>query len=297
MSVTRAATWRSLCMQKNLIHVPACKSSVGTVKHKVVRRGCTPKRALALFISVSALLNSSASGGIYHSDDRLQKPRAGQYAAIGLIVSTDRKAGVGTGFLVDPCHVLTAQHVEIHAEEVPATPPKVYFFYGTGPYKGFEKPVSGYAIRQGGYPPHYLMDNNKRDWVLVKLNECVGARVGYLKISPKNAVGALEKVKLSIAGYPKGRDWTSGLWVDPSCRIKGARDGTWLHDCASDEGNSGGPVFFITQGLNGAVFHVVGLHQSGMSLPFVMKEWNEHNSNVAVRLNAIYESIKDVIKP
>lgn len=252
-----------------------------------------PRCAVVVFIMMAALLSWSAFAAIYYSDDQVQVPRTGAYAPIGIVVPSERGKDAGTGFLVDACHVLTTQHIETTRPEMPTAPVKKFFFFGVGPYMGFEKPVAGFVVAQGGYDDRY--DARSKDWMLIRLNECVGMRIGYLKIAPIK-IARLYKVDLKMAGYPDSRHHARGVWMDPSCTVKGARANYWLHDCASDKGSSGAPLFYLTHDATGPVLNVVALHQAGVH-GTLKKAWDADSSNIAVRMDRVYESIAQIIKP
>ncbi len=229
---------------------------------------------------------------IYYKDDQVQKARSQELGSIGMIISPNTKSR-GTAFLVDQCHVLTAQHVESSKPQMANPAPRLHFFFGQGNYKGFEKPVTGTVVRQGGYDER--LQNNANDWMLIKLDECVGARVGYARIKPESRTRPDEKA-LKIAGFPAGKEFDSGLWVDPTCSIKRERAGAWLHDCASDRGSSGAPLFYVTRQGTKSVVNVVGLHVYGVHANLTAT-WQADNSNIAAQMDSIYEAIKNDINP
>lgn len=59
-------------------------------------------------------------------------------------------------------------------------------------------------------------------------------------VTPSPATAA-ETISLRAAGYRRSRRYLPTM--DTSCHVLEAAHGTWLTDCATEEGSSGGPVF------------------------------------------------------
>lgn len=240
---------------------------------------------------MTSLVVPPINATVYYKDDQVQKPKLKEYAPIGIVVSPTTK-NRGTAFLVDQCHILTSQHIESVDPQLKSPAPRLYFFYGVGKYKGFEKPVAGTVVRYGGFDGGQDFSD---DWTLIRLDECVGARIGYLRISSLSPK-AVRLKNLQIASFPEGRDYTQGVWIDPSCNIRGARGRAWLHDCAADANSSGAPIFYLTEERKNIVVNVVGLQAAGVVSNFAIR-WESAVSNVAVRADVIRNAIKNDIHP
>jgi len=152
------------------------------------------------------------------------------------------RARRGTGFLVDECHVLTAQHI-LYGHPVGK---RLKFVGAAGTPE--QMASFGTVVVAGGLPAgtaEQQSGQRDRDWMLLRLDKCLGASLGYVKLYNEEA-GVADGMQ--DAGYPDDRNWRKGLTIDPSCTITGTFSrfirGT---SCAALPGNSGGPVFRIVQ--------------------------------------------------
>jgi hypothetical protein len=78
------------------------------------------------------------------------------------------------------------------------------------------------------------------DWILIRLDQCLGAELGYATLIAGEPEGPVES-----AGFPIDRPWKRGPTIDPHCAITSARPLVFLDDCATLQGDSGGPIFKI----------------------------------------------------
>jgi tetratricopeptide (TPR) repeat protein/V8-like Glu-specific endopeptidase len=218
--------------------------------------------ALAAVISIQC---SFAAG--FGDDDRVAKVRekGTVYGAIGLVVhSNNIETEAGTGFLVSPCHVMTAYHVVAGKRKITESDTAT-FYVGEGNegpgYNGGQR----YAESSAAHPVAWgnfidgesdvvaqrvkaVQSNGWNDWVLLKLERCLGAPEngwGYLKLDPvatRDLTRTGETPEAMAIGLPKDKD-EEALTEDPSCRIIGQMyESGWQHDCLTLPGNSGGPI-------------------------------------------------------
>ena len=199
------------------------------------------------------------------ADDRISVPReAGDpMGAIGMVLHLGANgAALGTGFLVSPCHVLTAAHVVAEPEGINADQ-VVLFFAGSGELGPEYKEARSFAALSPARPvvwgESHDFDSGSTadrraawlkagwdDWALLKLDRCLGDEgFGYLKLKPVSTStltqdgGALATISV---GLPADHD-NDKLTVDPKCTLLGQIDSTgWQHDCTTLPGNSGGPI-------------------------------------------------------
>lgn len=110
-------------------------------------------------------------------------------AGVGMIRVPGPKGGIGTGFLVSPCHVLTNFHVAFAADpKHPSAAVKVDFYYGQGRDDGYAAHIRASPVDHpelgvhgwGKQDPFDLSD----DWALLRLESCIGARLGYMILLP-----------------------------------------------------------------------------------------------------------------
>ena len=221
-----------------------------------------------LFALVTAVLfvaTGNAAG--FGTDDRIpQKREKGTvYGAIGLVVHSDgAQTEAGTGFLVSPCHVMTAYHVVAGKRKITENDRATFYVGGgsEGPgYSGGQR----YADSTTAHPVVWgnfidgesdnislrvkaMQSNGWNDWVLLRLDNCFGDPKegwGYLKLAPmatRDITRAGETPQAIAIGLPKDKD-ERALTEDPNCRIVGQMyESGWQHDCLTLPGNSGGPI-------------------------------------------------------
>lgn len=218
--------------------------------------------ALAAVISIEI---GQAAG--FGDDDRLAEAREKGtiYGAIGLVVHSDSiETEAGTGFLVSPCHVMTAYHVVAGKRKI-TTSDTATFYVGEGnvgpDYSGgrrYAESTVAHPLAWGNFIDgesdvvaqrvKAVQSNGWNDWVLLKLDRCLGDPKegwGYLKLEPiatRDLTRTGETPEAIAIGLPKDKD-EEALTEDPSCRIIGQMyESGWQHDCLTLPGNSGGPI-------------------------------------------------------
>jgi tetratricopeptide (TPR) repeat protein len=223
--------------------------------------------AVAACLALAFVWISSANAAGFGADDRLDRHRVkgSVYGAIGLVVHEDgMSTEAGTGFLVSPCHVMTAYHVVAGKEKLKPSDTAT-FYVGEG-RKGPDYP-GGKAYAEGteAHPVAWgnfldgesdnisirvkaAQSNGWQDWVLLKLDDCFGDEAhgwGYLHLKPiatRELTRSGATLQAVAVGLPKDKDEKT-LTEDPSCRIIGQMsESGWQHDCITLPGNSGGPV-------------------------------------------------------
>lgn len=198
------------------------------------------------------------------ADDRISEPRkvGSPMGAIGMVLRLGADgSALGTGFLVSPCHVLTAAHVVSEADGINANQ-VLLFFAGTGELGPEYKEAHSFGDLSPARPLVWGESHNfdsgstadRRDawhkagwddWALLKLDRCLGDEYSYLKLLPISTAdfarngGARPVIS---AGLPADHN-NDTLTVDPTCTMLGQVDSTgWQHDCTTMPGNSGGPI-------------------------------------------------------
>lgn len=199
------------------------------------------------------------------ADDRITLPRekGTPMGAVGMVLHVGAAgSALGTGFLVSPCHVLTAAHVISEPEGISADQ-MLLFFAGNGTLGPKYYNANSFADMSPARPVVWGESHNLHkgstadrreawqkagwdDWALLKLDKCLGDQgYGYLKLLPIKTSdftsdGTTRPV--TLIGLPA--DHTNDkLTIDPSCTLFGQVDSTgWQHDCISMPGNSGGPM-------------------------------------------------------
>ena len=220
-----------------------------------------------LFALAAVLFAESSFAAGFGDDDRVSRLRekGTLYGAIGLVVHSDGiESEAGTGFLVSPCHVMTAYHVVAGKRKI-SERDTATFYVGEGDegpdYSGGRRYAEGsiaHPLVWGNFIDgetnnitqrvKATQSNGWNDWVLLKLDRCLGDPEngwGYLKLDPtatRELTRAGETPAAIAVGLPKDKD-EQALTEDPSCRIIGQMyESGWQHDCLTLPGNSGGPI-------------------------------------------------------
>ena len=189
------------------------------------------------------------------------------YSPIG-VVSGGVGVGRGTGFLVGPCHVVTAKHVG-------GPNPKI-----VGSLMKFRIPLRGGRTLQSNATvvaagdldvENDLLSGDRRgDWMLLQLSRCIGHTVGWAELSSAE-IDATSYWKpnsepLQSAGFRTHWNWKLGPKVDESCRVTMiSKDQLW-NNCDVMPGDSGGPLYAVTKVAGHTRYLVFGL-QSALTTP------------------------------
>ncbi|MEZ5832063.1 MAG: trypsin-like peptidase domain-containing protein [Dongiaceae bacterium] len=204
-----------------------------------------PSMILRRFAALAALLAAmvATSAWVFYADDRLPS----HSARIGILtIDLPEGRGAGTAFLVDECGILTNFHVVFGPWYVTALRPPSHDFTATFT-------LTEVTLPDGSHPQaraipvvwgDYLgADRHLRkpeaDWAYLTLDRCLGAQYGYFDLT--FGYGDAPPVKsYSAIGYSTGRQM-----IDPDCSARAdpaIAGNALLHDCATQTGDSGGPI-------------------------------------------------------
>jgi lipoprotein NlpI/V8-like Glu-specific endopeptidase len=210
-----------------------------------------------------------AAAVAFGKDDRhaVARAKGTEGGAIGLVFyqAAGGQFAAGTGFLVSPCHVLTAYHVAAGGERVDEAAAST-FYVGDGKIgpdfpdlNRFAESSPAHPVLWGRYvrlneESNFLVRaqsverNGWEDWALLELDTCFGAKpysYGYLKLAPVSTRDIMKggaNIAARSVGLP-GDKSAKSLWEDPTCRLIGQIYASgWQHDCITIPGNSGGPI-------------------------------------------------------
>jgi lipoprotein NlpI/V8-like Glu-specific endopeptidase len=228
--------------------------------------------ALALgalsILSMQALVRPAAAVAFGEDDRRpVARAKGAEGGAIGLVFyqAGDGQFAAGTGFLVSPCHVLTAYHVAAGGDRVDETKAST-FYVGKGEIGPDFPDLDRFADSSVARPVLWgryvtlaadsnllartqsVERNGWEDWALLELDTCLGAKphsYGYLKLAPvttREVMRGGASLPARSVGLP-GDKTAKSLWEDPTCRLIGQLYASgWQHDCITIPGNSGGPI-------------------------------------------------------
>lgn len=274
--------------------------------------------------AVPGVLPGVVPVNIFGSDTREQVTRktGTAFGAIGTVLALDgREHAIGTGFMVGPCHVLTAYHTvfNVPGGERPRADKRVKFYYGQGTdgysFEGFvwaQPDAWGDLIEDRGV---YTLST---DWVLLQMERCVGERYGAMRtgVLPLDQAETFP-LRLMSAGHPEDHRRPDGsspyLSLDPACRIYGDEDyavtfqqltgawpkggpsqtpTVWLTDCATRDGSSGSPIFYIDQ--NGHAVAIAMIVGSRREVDGVLDGWARQRTNFAVPMANLDQALSRI---
>jgi lipoprotein NlpI/V8-like Glu-specific endopeptidase len=205
----------------------------------------------------------------FGEDDRrpVARLKGSEGGTIGLVFyqAANGQFAAGTGFLVSPCHVLTAYHVAAGGDQVDETRGST-FYVGEGKIGPDFPDLNRFADSSPARPVLWgryvriaensnllvraqaVERNGWEDWALLELDKCFGAvpySYGYLKLAPVTTRELMQggaSLAARSVGLPGDKSALS-LWEDPTCRMIGQIYASgWQHDCMTIPGNSGGPI-------------------------------------------------------
>lgn len=215
-----------------------------------------------------------------------------QLNAVGAFFESDRL--IGSGFLLDKCHVLTDAHVayeefasnkiidvdKVHVDEHK----RLLFAVGVSSKypKGFVYGIEGAVITHG--TTDGSVEDSSEDWALIKLDRSLPSDFPTIPIFQVPDIQATGFSLIGV-GFPadrtnRGTDF-SFLYGDLNCRIvANMGESYYAHNCQATGGDSGGPLLIVRQnGSYSAVGMMTGRHAKMTGLE---KSDNYKEASVAV---------------
>lgn len=245
-------------------------------------------RVLSFIILVAA--SACCRAAIFGSDDRIRVAATenSPLAAVGRITSRHQ---AGSGFLVSECHVLSAKHILSDRKSVIGREVKFKVALRSGEVVSSH----GAVIADGGFDIADQEGNpavdRRRDWILIRLDNCLGRRLGYLELAEHDVPNVDETIR--SAGYPQRS--LGQLVIDPSCRVHFQTGSEWRHDCAVLPGNSGGPIFRHILVAGQERVRVLGMHTSAHHW-FTPRPFDPRDANAATKSSFLAEAIRPYLK-
>jgi V8-like Glu-specific endopeptidase len=180
--------------------------------------------ALACLVLLQA---AAANAHVYGIDRRAQRDAdVLPYRAVGMLVDPHTGNG-GTAFLVGRCHVVSAHHVpyDAGARQEAANPPglgrQVRFLVGPRPGKArvFASSTTATVVDAG----RFVQDDfagAAGDWAILRLDNCLGDRYGWLRVDRDTTPEGLPGTTLTSVGYPRSRSRQPGVTIESGCRAR-----------------------------------------------------------------------------
>lgn len=169
----------------------------------------------------------------------------------------DGEPAIGSGFLIGPCHIMTARHVAPPGRDRVGS--RLHFngqagSNGTVIAVGNDDASRSPGMARGG------------DWIVARLDRCIGTRIGYFAPAHKkiDRDQVDQRDEVFVAGFPNSRARDLGVLVSKPCRIGGLLvDGTIVTPCPVSVGNSGGPLFKIRVERGQVTYVALGVVDAG----------------------------------
>ena len=258
---------------------------------------CVMWRQRLRYIAATVILlngcNANAGrAAIFGPDDRVYVTAVpgSPFSPIGVVQKGAITGRYGTGTLVGTCDVLTSQH--IFSTGASPIGGRVKFTAGIGTRE--EASSRGTVIVAGGrekYPlPNQEYQAVAHDWMLVRLDRCLGAIFGHANLRTW-ARGEDDFSHVQSLGYPMDRDRVQGATLDPSCKIRGIYTLVWFNDCATMQGSSGGPLFRLSPSEESPRMEIFAIQTAGFGKGINASFWLG-NANQATPVSMILPYIQ-----
>ena len=248
-----------------------------------------------------------AAANVFVADRRVQRAANRlPYRAVGVLHHARLGAG-GTAFLVSSCHVATAYHVAFPRLDdaaaggsgergVPALGAPAVFLAGPDAKvpRRFAARTPARLIAFGHFAPSTFA-GQAGDWALLRLDDCLGERFGYLRAARAEGARPIPGGPLMTIGFPASRADQPGVTIETGCRARdhGPVNGLVGIDCAFESGMSGGPVLQLQADRT---WRVVGMiQQSTRTVPHVLPEYTTEHRNQMIDVRVFRDAIDDAL--
>jgi len=248
-----------------------------------------------------------AVANVFVEDRREQRDSAlPMFRSVGMLVHPQAGGG-GTAFLVSRCHIVTAYHVAFLKErdlvtgKLETLPGKVgqAAEFVIGPHPGtpgkFVARARATVVEFGNFSDRSF-DGMAGDWAILRLDECLGKKFGFLKYARPSHDSPMPRDELMTIGFPRSRAKQAGITVETGCRARdhGPAAGLMGVDCAFEAGMSGGPV--LERQIDGS-WLVVGLIQQSMGgTDKLLPSYSMAYRNQVVSVTAFRKALDGVLR-
>lgn len=230
------------------------------------------------------------AAAVFGVDDRqaLSGDRS-ELAGIAMVSET-RVGAYGTAFLVGPCLALSARHVVHHADPVGQR-----LTLRFAPWQRADRSNSSAATVIAGGGAATLAGDVSQDWVLLRLDRCLGATLGYfplsrepLRIPPSGPIVPA----LVAVGFPEDQAAARRPVIDPDCRVRMIASTGLLHDCATMPGNSGGPMMAWSEARRRYEVYAINVAGFADRMPRAFDQASANGAVAVVPIVAILDAIE-----
>ena len=253
----------------------------------------------------ASLVANVATANVFVADRRVQHDGARPpFRSVGVLHHPEGGGG-GTAFLVSSCHIATAYHVAFQSREDlgalarrKTTPGDVPEFH-VGPVPGlasrFRAKTRAHVVAFGQFSATDYR-GMAGDWAILRLDDCLGTKYGYLRYARHAQRGPMPSGALMTIGFPASRSGQPGMTVERGCRARdfGPVPDLVGVDCAFESGMSGGPI--LEQQGDGS-WLVVGLVQQSMSsVDGILPSYSMMHRNQMLAVTAFRKALDDAFR-
>lgn len=262
-------------------------------------------KLLGLAVVAASLVAHVAAANIFVKDRRVQdEGTRPPFRSVGMLHHPDAEAG-GTAFLVSSCHIATAYHVAFLSREDPgalarrkATPDDApEFLVGPDPALAsrFIDKTRARVVAFGRFSAKDYR-GMAGDWAILRLDDCLGTKYGYLRYARHAPSGPMPSGALMTIGFPASRSGLTGITVERGCKARDFGPVADLIgvDCAFEGGMSGGPIL---ERQGDGSWLVVGLIQQSLgSVDGVLPGYAMTHRNQMLAVTAFRKALDDAFK-
>jgi hypothetical protein len=228
------------------------------------------------------------------------------FRSVGMLVHPEAGGG-GTAFLVSRCHIVTAHHVafpkewNVAAGRIEAAPGKVgrAAEFVIGPHPAipgrFVARARATVVESGKFFAGSF-DGMAGDWAILRLDECLGTKFGFLRYARPGPNSPMPKGELMTIGFPRSRAKQGGITVETGCRARdhGPVEGLIGVDCAFEAGMSGGPV--LERQADGSWLVAGLIQQSTGGTDLLLPSYSMAYRNQVVSVTAFRKALDEVLR-
>jgi V8-like Glu-specific endopeptidase len=271
--------------------------------------GSIPGLHVAVFTSLTGAMACApaAHANVFVEDRRRQHDSTLPiFRSVGLLYHPEAGAG-GTAFLVGNCHIVTAYHVAFMKERNAVTGNVETIRGRRGHAAEFLiGPDPDVPARFASMTRATVVDFGKfskadfhgmaGDWAILKLDDCLGKKYGFLKYARPFSNSSMPEGELMTVGFPKSRASLAGITVERGCKARdhGPVAGLVGVDCAFESGMSGGPVL---EQQTDRGWLVVGLIQQSMAgVEEVLPSYSMAHRNQVVYVTAFWKALDKALR-
>jgi protease YdgD len=198
------------------------------------------------------------------------------WSAIGRVMLDEGNGWAGrcTGTMVGRYVMVTAAHCVLSNGAIHSVTFQPN--YANGQSAGI---ASSIWINVGTLSPN---TDRANDWAVVELNQPLGDSQGFMGI--RNIDGARFPINVEYAGYSQDFENGNVAGFESLCQIhEEFQQQIFGHDCSSDPGGSGGPLFVVNPGVSATIY---AINTRGITNT-VYRNYNPNVANIAV-MNAAF---------